>query len=188
MGDCSEVLEKWYREVRDAEDATARLRAIAEEAAMQDQASFVSEMVEAFGAQKMHSVASLVVGPLGYLQSRNDGEEQFYGRLLALVLDSGLLETDEMKKLALGFALCCAGMPYRQAHLVTMDDGEFAERTQRLAAALKDILNMSRRQFAQKTETASAVLELINEHEDERDRAVLMAALLDSVRDGSPSA
>lgn len=178
------VLQGWFDAVANAESPSRELKRIAEEVTVGQQ-ELMNAMAPAFGIDTVTSVVSLVAPPVAYLQSLNLDADNYYQKLWELIEKSILMETDLFKKLAIGVAVTCSGMPYRKAKTITMDDVEFSDRIQALSGLIRDMNGMLDRRFSQKTEAAAAVLEVLDEAEDERDRAVLMAMLIESVKSKS---
>ena len=185
--DVESVLQEWFNSVSSAKDSPTALAQLAEANTI-DESELVKAMVDAYGIAAISPLAALVVNQLLFLESLNLSERKFYERLWKALNDSSLYDTDAVRKQALGIAVTCPGMPYRQADVITMSDEEYADRQQSLSAALQDMVNMLNRRFAQKTQTASAILDIIEKQEDRTDRAVMLSVLLESVRNaGNPA-
>ena len=184
--DVESVLQEWFNSVSSADDSPTALAQLAEGNTIGER-ELADAMIAAYGIEAISPLAALVVNQLMFLESLNLDKQEFYTRLWKVLSDSVLYDTDAAKQQVLGIAITCPGMPYRQADVVTMSDEEYANRQQNLSKALREMTDMLNRRFAQKTETASAVLDVIDKQEDRADRAVMLSVLLESVRNtGNP--
>lgn len=111
----------------------------------------------------------------------NCTEEEFYKNLRQYISQSPLLENDEEREAALIIVLNDSRLPYFKLNLVSMSDEEFNRRASENEELVDKLRRIALRNFKQKTEQGSAVLDLILQLENEEDRAVLMGIYLSSI-------
>ena len=111
----------------------------------------------------------------------NCTEEEFYKNLRQYISESPLLENDEEREAALIIVLNDSRLPYFKLNLVSMSDEEFNRRASENEELVDKLRRIALRNFKQKTEQGSAVLDLILQLENEEDRAVLMGIYLSSI-------
>lgn len=133
------------------------------------------------------SVPKTTASAMAGFLAGDPGEDEFYHMVWELVSSDAAFPTTDMKTVALGAVLADPRMPYRQHQLLTLGEADYATK---LAALEPDIEEMKRvvfRRFSQKTEEASALLEIIESHSERDDRVVLLGYLLAAVRPPEPN-
>lgn len=120
----------------------------------------------------------LASGLVAKLMVRNGGASEFNGALWRALSDETLFADSLERESAFLFVLFDERLPYFQVDAVRMEGDEFRERAMALEDAIGKLRRLSQRPFAQKTEQGAAVLNLVLEHEDPRDRALLMGVYL----------
>lgn len=120
----------------------------------------------------------LALGLVAKLMVRNGSASEFYGALWKALSDETLFADPMERESAFLFVLFDERLPYFPVDTVRMEGDEFHERAMALEDAIGKLRRLSQRPFAQKTEQGAAVLNLVLEHEDPRDRALLMGVYL----------
>ena len=124
------------------------------------------------------SISLLVHGVIAKLIAINGDENEFYDGLWRALSDEVLFVRRSERENAFAFALLDERLPYFRVETVRMDGDEFIDRVKILEESIEKLRRLSHRSFAQKTERGSAVLDLVLQYEDPRDRAVLMGIYL----------
>lgn len=102
----------------------------------------------------------------------------FYEKLWEILSSDVVLATYDDKVVALFFVLTNSSLPYRRLPLVRMDSAEFSRRLESLSNDLDEIRRIVVRDFEQATEEASAILDVVERHQDIRDKSVLLASYI----------
>ena len=89
---------------------------------------------------------------------------------------------DEERVAAFGMSLIDRRIPYRHYDDLTMDNVRFSQASKTWPEEVGDLRRITHKPFHQKTEEASAVLEVIGGHEERDARSVLLAHYLDELR------
>lgn len=179
-----EELVTQYIRVRTAEDRVKALRdAFASENMRSQLVKYLNERPD------LNVCATLTKNVIGSLIERNCKEDAFYERLVAFIFESDLLSgSDEESIVAFGVSLLDLRLPYRHYVVTSMDNETFTRVSETYLDEIGEIRRIARRPFLQKTEEASAILELIEGLEDHDARCVLLSHYLDELRstyDGS---
>jgi len=182
--DAREALNNWFRRIAGSAEPAKEFEVIAQEAYALDANDFLTQISNAFGLEETGRIRGLADATCQFILALNEPAPVFYSRLWRQINDNPLFQRESEKLIALGAALTIPGMPYKQGNTISMDDEEFVRRVQSLSHDSRDVLGMASRHFSQRTESASAVLELINSHADPRDRAVLGVVLFDAIQAG----
>ena len=120
---------------------------------------------------------------VGSLISRNCGERDFYAQLASFVFDSNLLSDKGVERVvAFGMSMIDRRLPYRHYEVTTMDNELFTQMSETWLDEVREIRRIAHRPFLQKTEEASAVLEVIDSLEEHDVRCVLLAHYFDELR------
>ena len=169
-----------FNRVKDSED---RAQAYSEESRLQ---RFDSERstLQKYLATKPHlnAGANLSNRVVETLAARNVDEKKFYQAICDFVFESKLLESEEERFVAFCFTLFDAHLPYRQFRCLSMDDEKFLKITGACQEEVRSVQQVAMRVFLQKTEEASAVLDVIDALDDDESRAVVLAHYLEAVR------
>lgn len=168
-----------YRRANETEDPMAFAELLVG-APYRDDGQATQALLEEYGECGIEMVTPYVAGLIGALALENMGEEEFYRRLRIGVLGDALDE--EQKECAFLLASINTQIPYDQVQVVSMDQEEFTRRSSALMPEVARIITLVNRPFKQKTEKASALLDVIESVDDMRDRSVLMSAMLDSLQ------
>lgn len=128
----------------------------------------------------LETVPPYLFPAISNLIMKNYPEEEFYEKLRSIIFDSPVLASDSERQLAFLLAIMNELLPYEHVDVISMDEDEYSERKERLSKQLSKISHLANRPFSQKTENASALMDVIDPIEDKRDRAVLLAAVIDA--------
>lgn len=114
------------------------------------------------------------------LLKSNLQEDQFYQKIWEVIFTNPSFEDDKARIFALYYIWIDVRIPY--FHLdegLTMSEHEFQTLSESMnKSILKARFILRTPMFEQRTTRASAILELLNEYNDERERVVLMAHIL----------
>lgn len=122
------------------------------------------------------SISQYVNSTISMIVRMDLGVSAFYQKLWEIISSDAVLATYDDKVMALFFVLTNSSLPYRRLPLVRMDSAEFSRRLESLSNDLDEIRRIVVRDFEQATEEASAILDVVERHDDIRDRSVLLAS------------
>lgn len=180
-----------YEEVEGIEDLVTvyeRVRASEDRAGAYRSARISDDVRTRFvehvnGCPELGICATLAESVIGSLVARNCEEGDFYAQLASFVFDSELLSGKIGERLvAFGISLIDQRLPYRHYEVVTMDNRRFSQVSETWAEEIGEVRRIAHRPFLQKTEEASAVLDIIENLEGFDVRCVLLAHYLDELR------
>ena len=121
------------------------------------------------------------------LCQRNLPENDFYSELWEFISKSGLFDSDEERVSALFCMLANPRLPYTHFDTPEMPDEVFDKSRVKLEVKLRQLSQVARRSFPQRTQEAQAALDIINECETDDEKAVAMAMFLSYVRNSAQS-
>lgn len=109
-------------------------------------------------------------------------QKKFYDELWKSIYESPILDTDEAKVYALYMTCISYTIPYYQPqNVMRMSQEEFETYSKKLATDMDKVRCMVAYPFEQKTERASALLSIINQCEDDKEKTMIMARIIDYV-------
>lgn len=123
-------------------------------------------------------IGQYVSSNLSMLARLNLDVGSFYERLWEVIASNGLLADERERVIALFFVLVSQALPYFKLPLTRMDSDEFRERQEGLSAEINKVRHIILRDFDQATEEASAIIEVLEQQKDVRNRTVLMATYI----------
>lgn len=111
---------------------------------------------------------------------KNLEEDEFYECLRSFIYNNPVLATADEQRLAFLIAAMNDQLPYKHIEVISMDNEEYASRKETLNESILNIFQLANRPFSQKTENASALLDVIENYPDKVDRTILLAAIIDA--------
>lgn len=135
------------------------------------------------GRPDFNDTIILAATALDTLVARNYPEPMFHAKLCEFIFGSALLERDDERMVALWVCANDLRMPYRHYNVVRMSDERFSTLAAENLHEVTLVQQIAQRRFRQKTEEASAVLEVIDAIEDTEARTVVLALYVDAARD-----
>lgn len=136
---------------------------------------------EAIGVQ-FERYGTLVDGFIDYLVTEYYPEDIFYQHLWDFIHNRTFFHNEQESMIAFILIFMNPLIPYFYLPIgIQMENEEFRECLKKLEHQQDKLLFILRRNYSQKTERASVLLSVLDELTDEKEKAVLLARLLDWV-------
>lgn len=177
--DNQEMLIHLYNE---AKKGPVELEGVFQDKPWQFDENAVQDLVSFYKGEDFDAAYSYAEGAINSLVLLNEEKANFYSKLYEVIFNSAILCNERQKQSCFIVAAFNPNLPYEHFDVISMSDDEYLDRRKDNIDKIEKINRYSLRQFSQKTQCASVLLEVIESGKSREDKAILLAAVLDAFR------
>lgn len=181
-----DIQDQFLQAFAEAEKDPRQFRIHAEGNILRTEQEAVSALVELYKGKALDLTINYMEGVIKSLVLMNDDTSVFYEKLYDSIFSSFLGFDDAQRQCCFFLVSVSPLLPYEHVDVVSMSDDEYFSRRDANAEKIEKIVRLANRPFSQKTENASAVMDVVDSAKNRADKAVLFSAAIDAFQPAAP--
>lgn len=174
------IHNQFLRVYAEAEKSPQQFRNHVNENTLRTDQEAVSTLVELYKGEAFDLTVNYMEGVVRSLVLMNDDTPVFYEKLYNSIFNSSIGFDEVQRQCCFFLASVSPLLPYEHVDVVSMNDDEYLARREANAEKIERITRLANRPFSQKTENASAVMDIVDSTDNRDDKAILFSAAIDA--------